>query len=1292
MLFVGGPAIALVLLIPILTLLRSCQDGEPGYALVVAHEAPVTSDMTLGSAADNALRITESKVDKHHGQLASGGSGTWAYTHVSRVRSAEYPRPAKWAGWDDGASPPRFTLTASSVLLTGVPRAMEITAEMCSGEQALPEGVRRHTARSVPSSTLDLIDGQGNSLGLLMVPQLAGESVELMQTTLEVCSDLSFKLGGCDAGLPIAASTGFWGLGWERTELQQYAGSVFGGGAEFAEAMLRRDKVWPWQKTTEHFVAVDSNTPLARVVGMPDGQHPEPIREADGKPPSVSLLRRSNKRGLEAVAHPAVGEKVVHCTLVPQRWHHPRWVWGMLGAEKRWSVQDRGIGNVPADGLLLVGVSRYKLSQVERPWGDSGQTTSVLQVEPVDRPTSLKVLRSLSAGRLYQPGHSYELPSCNTGIKVWGEPRSYAILQVNPTPVELADRPDPNADDLAWVQETLRVDAVTRSAKDLAAVRPVIALQAPNWAMADVESEQADLALLHLCQGWFTGNIHSRVVSPYAKGHPLFPDMDRGDAELSTDEWTKHANGDRIALAGQVFELRESIPLFERVVPLLLLMVLVLVAGQRALLWMNPLALQTGEDTDTAAADPFAWFLPVVLGAVSFLILVGCLVQGDSSANPRLQGNPDFLHRTWFTSAFAIFAIPASLAAYGRWKWGVTEFSNRIPQYRNAFRSFGQEMGIGLGCIAVACVLDAVLWKMSGNAPDWPLSSPVQTRVTISIVILGLSGVAAYKAELGWELQDRVLAALRERWIAWRTQDDTDDDPSDVVEGDLSEDDWDDLILADRSDLTDDESEHSDETAPKPSDAASAEPWNRWQWARQSWDAFRYHQAIGRVFGAGGGDLLAVILVPVWLLGFAVLARARGGAAHNNLEFGVLGLGFKPAEIAAVLLGFALARILTRTWSRAGGTLGERVAVVSQTGRWARFIAWTDPEDRLIDPSGTNALRNRWLRRTWFAVVFVRWGIALLIFAALVGLWLNGTVQIAVVGAAVIAGLSWEGAVRWAPALAPVMAVVAMILGVTTVTFGIQGDFGPLMVTVPAILATVFYWAMPRSRERLTDPENARGRRAVLVRFGAVLVLILGTVVAGHAAYTLAFDLQDHVSEMQRATDRFLISSDPWYALGADWSIKAQWIASGAYESHGVAWVANLHSDLAWIAVIQSFGITLAGSTGAAFALLALILIGVAEHTLERSERPGVADRQALREAGFFCAFTSFYLVAEVVVHICSCFGWIPPTGLTLPWVSNGGSASLSYALLIGIALGAVMSARRQDLRRELRRARSGGQ
>ena len=148
-------------------------------------------------------------------------------------------------------------------------------------------------------------------------------------------------------------------------------------------------------------------------------------------------------------------------------------------------------------------------------------------------------------------------------------------------------------------------------------------------------------------------------------------------------------------------------------------------------------------------------------------------------------------------------------------------------------------------------------------------------------------------------------------------------------------------------------------------------------------------------------------------------------------------------------------------------------------------------------------------------------------------------------------------------------------------------------------------------------------------------------------------------------------------------SIRAQWIAAGAYGEQGVAWVANLHSDLAWIALIQSLNTPFVAMTGLCYLVLVMFLIGVAEHTLERSEQPGVKSRTALRQSGFFCAFTAFYLWMEVVVHVASCFGWIPPTGLTLPWVSNGGSAALSYALLIGLALGLVLSARRRDLLRQ---------
>ncbi|HEX6177219.1 MAG TPA: FtsW/RodA/SpoVE family cell cycle protein, partial [Thermoanaerobaculia bacterium] len=68
-----------------------------------------------------------------------------------------------------------------------------------------------------------------------------------------------------------------------------------------------------------------------------------------------------------------------------------------------------------------------------------------------------------------------------------------------------------------------------------------------------------------------------------------------------------------------------------------------------------------------------------------------------------------------------------------------------------------------------------------------------------------------------------------------------------------------------------------------------------------------------------------------------------------------------------------------------------------------------------------------------------------------------------------------------------------------------------------------------------------------------------------------------------------------------------------------------------------------------------------------RQEITVLHQRIRSREAAFVAIFAAFYLLIEILFHIGSGFNAVPQTGVTLPWVSSGGSAAVAFAGLFGI-------------------------
>lgn len=1260
-----APTLSVLLAIPLVTLARGCVTDDKPYVLIVGHEAPAASPLALGSGAGDGVLLTEPRVEERHGELVDAGEGAWHYLHRTNRASADFQNPGSLGSWKTPPGGPRHALPAGvdTVVLSGVPMD-ESGDEPC--DPLRQEGFVRHVLRPVDSARV-AIRVDGLEVGVVQVPLVRDRPVELGTSAVVVCGDaLDLRVGECGSGvlLPAPASLlsvrpswvevdeptpGAFGRAGERVELARVDGTVLVGEA----AGLGRS----------HLVVDDGRG--ERVVAVHDRRQPVVLEDPLGEAPSLAVARKKAGGSVELLATPRPGTRVVRCEAAGG---------GLFGGDDGGFVgKEMGRARIESDGLLIAGTSRYAITRdVPRPWGPGGQSIAMTRLEPVERPENFHVLTSLSAGRLLQRRGGFTVPECGSDESSW--------VVVKARAPRSTDAERPRAADAEPLEEPARIRVDQRvDPTDGAALRQTsVELPVASWALAASERDDDGVPVLQLCATG-TGIRSLPLIAAGSQG-ALGAVLVGGDVEYTTGGWTKHGWGDRIAVGGQVLELRPSLALYERTVPLVLLWVILGFCFFRMVGQVDDLRRRIRRGRGMRAAGLMLLSIP----AIVFLLLIGCLLMGRMAAHPELLANPDFLHRTWFSAVIAGFALPACLAFFVEGGSDLLD-GQRVRPAVLGLAAAAREFGVALLAVAAAGVIDAILWWALGGRP--PLD-PIRFQVWKTIVLLAVLGglmllvVPRVVPRLFDRFEEPARARLRRAW-QWVKQ------PRGSGAGGLA-------------------GGRQQAWVRRSLQGASGGPSTRLSGPAVVWESFVEHPWVSTIFGDRARDLAVIVAAPALLAIGTVIAVLGGGAAHNNIEFG-FGLGLKPADLLIIVVGMAVVVSLVRHWARddepgearepAAGAGMERLRnqvtggrdVPSGRGAWgwvlrvglgggsaaAILVAWGLGILPMVTAlvAAALALALALAPPGWmllgFAIVAVRYGVHVAVAAASLGGWALGVIDLWVVVPALVGVGIVELLIRKQPHLASLLAVMGLLVVLTVLTFAAQGDFGPLMVTVPAIVATGAYWAIGRPKE----PGSKPGRRLLAV--GALLALLLPIMLAGVA---LASNLADQMADFQRASDRLLIWIEPWYALGADWSVKGRWIAAGAFSGERAVWVANLHSDLAWIAVMRSYGWMVALGLLTAYVVVCVSLLAAAEETLAKARQMSSKDarRHWVRGAALFAAFASFYLAAEVFVHIATCFTWIPPTGLTLPWISNGGSAALGYALLVGVAIGAVLVAHRE--------------
>jgi peptidoglycan glycosyltransferase len=151
---------------------------------------------------------------------------------------------------------------------------------------------------------------------------------------------------------------------------------------------------------------------------------------------------------------------------------------------------------------------------------------------------------------------------------------------------------------------------------------------------------------------------------------------------------------------------------------------------------------------------------------------------------------------------------------------------------------------------------------------------------------------------------------------------------------------------------------------------------------------------------------------------------------------------------------------------------------------------------------------------------------------------------------------------------------------------------------------------------------------------------------------------------------RNLARSAPSHALGEQVVNARQLLLSsgltGYIPERCLAWrIPDVHGDLAFAAIAERYGLL---GTIAVLACWAAIVLGL--FRLARLTRNTSID------GAYLLAGVAILLVIQVVTQIGGTLGLMPFTGVPLPWVSHGLTASLIFSALMALALAAAMNGR----------------
>jgi cell division protein FtsW len=216
-----------------------------------------------------------------------------------------------------------------------------------------------------------------------------------------------------------------------------------------------------------------------------------------------------------------------------------------------------------------------------------------------------------------------------------------------------------------------------------------------------------------------------------------------------------------------------------------------------------------------------------------------------------------------------------------------------------------------------------------------------------------------------------------------------------------------------------------------------------------------------------------------------------------------------------------------------------------------------------------------------------------------------------------------------------------LLLGVIAVLLLLEPDFGSVVV-ITAVFLTVLFLAGARIWPFL-----------VLIAVVVGLLALLAVV----SPYRMA---------------RLTTFLNPWqHAYGSGYQLTQSLIAFGRGGWHGVGlgnsvqkmfYLPEAHTDFIFAVISEELG--LIGELGL------LGLYGVLVWRILYLGRRALAGKDVY--SGYFCFAIALWFSFQVIVNVGVCAGLLPTKGLTLPFVSYGGSSILVNCIVIGILLRAV--------------------
>jgi hypothetical protein len=745
----------------------------------------------------------------------------------------------------------------------------------------------------------------------------------------------------------------------------------------------------------------------------------------------------------------------------------------------------------------------------------------------------------------------------------------------------------------------------------------------------------------------------------------------RGSADLSPGgDSLQH--GARTPFAGHLFALYGNTPRYEQLaLPLAMcaaLLVLGYVAAGAILAVSAAPAIGRGVRMLSRA------FALLALACIFFLIVAGTLMMAHMAAHDLLIGKADYYHRQLFYSFLTAVLITAIVAAIRPGE------ENRLDV--PAWMGFPLSLRVLIGSAALL-----LLWQLADFlafrllAPDAVPTRPVTLQLIVAaglLLLFVLTGIAALSSNdlLRWVITRWVIAILAVAAIGvlfyYRLM-----TPALLATGVAAF--WGVVYGVSRQ-----------PQARRLADIRAAAATQ----SRRNDVKLRVLEWRRRLREQWG-----VLAARHWMLiGIGIAILASGKIVGSGRD----GVGVKPAEFAVWFLAPGICALLALDFRRQHAIVGAGAAPRRRWMQWRIMPAWLVRAWRPLAPAW-ETFRSFCVRRKWalrFAGVSLLLLLLLLLYRRMVSPALIVSAFVPIF--ALLALVRWTAPppdenteVHWTENLrrsvrlyVPVLLTILLIEVIVNVFYAAHGDFGPLLVLVPSIGFLTFIWALsPDYSEMATEdtppetdtaavqtppPPRHMGLRLAVAGIFLVTCLWGGVVAWNFVQSPIAAEVAG--TSATRATKRFLTRSAPWFTKEGSWSTDSLWIANRYYDRERM--LANLHSDLVFVALVQAFGVRDSIIVLGVFGLLVALSFASLGVKMSRwsGSHPNPTVRLQTRRTTLLLYFAGIYVAVELIVHVGSSLNAMWQTGVTLPWISSGGSASLGFGGLCAIALALGMT------------------